>query len=74
MDHKLLIVIFVVPDLNYQERGGLDYYEHESLRLQFKLDNEFELIFVVCDSHCYHGNMHVYILGSISEDTTVILY
>lgn len=30
-----------------QERTGNHTYEHESLRLQYKLDNEFELIFVV---------------------------
>ncbi|XP_057328116.1 signal recognition particle receptor subunit alpha homolog [Microplitis mediator] len=30
-----------------QERTGVNSYEHESLRLQYKLDNEFELIFVV---------------------------
>lgn len=31
----------------FQERTGNHTYEHESLRLQYKLDNEFELIFVV---------------------------
>ncbi|KAG8034712.1 hypothetical protein G9C98_007788 [Cotesia typhae] len=30
-----------------QERTGVNSYEHESLRLQYKLDNEFELVFVV---------------------------
>lgn len=30
-----------------QERSGSNSYEHESLRLQYKLDNEFELVFVV---------------------------
>lgn len=30
-----------------QERGGMEVFNHESLKLQFKLDNEFELIFVV---------------------------
>ncbi|XP_033209961.1 signal recognition particle receptor subunit alpha homolog isoform X2 [Belonocnema kinseyi] len=30
-----------------QERTGNHSYEHDSLRLQYKLDNEFELIFVV---------------------------
>nr|KAF7390690.1 hypothetical protein H0235_017852 [Vespula pensylvanica] len=30
-----------------QERTGNHTFEHESLRLQYKLDNEFELVFVV---------------------------
>ncbi|XP_011310158.1 signal recognition particle receptor subunit alpha homolog [Fopius arisanus] len=30
-----------------QERTGVSAYEHDSLRLQYKLDNEFELVFVV---------------------------
>ncbi|KAK6642265.1 hypothetical protein RUM44_013988 [Polyplax serrata] len=30
-----------------QERSGNNSYEHEALRLQYKLDNEFELVFVV---------------------------
>jgi len=28
------------------------FYEHESLKLQFKLDNEFELVFVVSPFVC----------------------
>lgn len=31
----------------FQERTGVSAYEHDSLRLQYKLDNEFELVFVV---------------------------
>ena len=31
----------------FQERGGADTFNHESLALKYKLDNEFELIFVV---------------------------
>ncbi|XP_034946672.1 signal recognition particle receptor subunit alpha homolog [Chelonus insularis] len=30
-----------------QERTGVNSFEYESLRLQYKLDNEFELVFVV---------------------------
>lgn len=30
-----------------QERTGNHSFEHDSLRLQYKLDNEFELVFVV---------------------------
>lgn len=30
-----------------QERTGNNTFEHEALRLQYKLDNEFELVFVV---------------------------
>merc|ERR1711976_21245 len=30
-----------------QERGGNDSFNHEALTLKYKLDNEFELIFVV---------------------------
>ena len=38
-------VMITMADL--QERGGMEVFNHESLKLQFKLDNEFELIFVV---------------------------
>lgn len=31
----------------FQERTGNHSFEHDSLRLQYKLDNEFELVFVV---------------------------
>lgn len=31
----------------FQERTGNHTFEHDSLRLQYKLDNEFELVFVV---------------------------
>ncbi|XP_011403720.1 PREDICTED: signal recognition particle receptor subunit alpha-like [Amphimedon queenslandica] len=37
----------LVKTVLLQERGGMDVFNHESLKLQFKLDNEFELIFVV---------------------------
>lgn len=30
-----------------QERTGSNTYDHNSLTLQYKLDNEFELVFVV---------------------------
>lgn len=33
--------------LSLQERTGNQVFEHDSLRLQYKLDNEFELVFVV---------------------------
>lgn len=33
--------------LNFQERTGSNSFDHNSLTLQYKLDNEFELIFVV---------------------------
>ena len=32
---------------SYQERGAVNGFNHESLKLQFKLDNEFDLVFVV---------------------------
>lgn len=30
-----------------QERGGLESFTHEALALKYRLDNEFELVFVV---------------------------
>ncbi|ELT96962.1 hypothetical protein CAPTEDRAFT_206153 [Capitella teleta] len=33
--------------LRLQERGGMSSFEHEALTLKYKLDNEFELVFVV---------------------------
>ena len=41
----LSVIMITMADL--QERGGMEVFNHESLKLQFKLDNEFELIFVV---------------------------
>ncbi|KAJ8684405.1 hypothetical protein QAD02_020197 [Eretmocerus hayati] len=37
----------LIKNVILQERTGSQVFEHESLRLQYKLDNEFELIFVV---------------------------
>ena len=34
----------------FQEKGGVDF-THEALTLKYKLDNEFELVFVV--SHVF---------------------
>lgn len=34
-------------DVVFQERTGSNAFDHDSLRLQYKLDNEFELVFVV---------------------------
>ena len=31
----------------FQQRTGCDTFSHESLTLKYKLDNEFELVFVV---------------------------
>lgn len=33
-----------------QERGGSNSFTHEALMLKYKLDNQFELVFVVSDS------------------------
>lgn len=33
--------------IKFQERSGLNSFEHDGLTLQYKLDNEFELVFVV---------------------------
>lgn len=33
-----------------QERGGNNSFTHEALTLKYKLDNQFELVFVVSDS------------------------
>lgn len=33
--------------MSFQERTGSNSYDHNNLTLQYKLDNEFELIFVV---------------------------
>lgn len=33
--------------MHFQERTGSNAYENDGLQLQYKLDNEFELIFVV---------------------------
>lgn len=30
-----------------KERGGLDSFTHDALKMKYKLDNEFELVFVV---------------------------
>lgn len=32
-----------------QERGGNNSFTHEALTLKYKLDNQFELVFVVSD-------------------------
>lgn len=37
----------LIKSVILQERSGNKTFEHESLRLQYKLDNEFELVFVV---------------------------
>ncbi|KAG5672737.1 hypothetical protein PVAND_002838 [Polypedilum vanderplanki] len=37
----------LIKNILMQERGGSNSYEHNNLTLQYKLDNEFELIFVV---------------------------
>ena len=48
-----LKVSFVVsPCVCVQERGGVSKFTHDKLLLQFKLDNEFELTFVVCVCVC----------------------
>lgn len=53
-----------------QERGGANAFNHDALTLKFKMDNEFELIFVVsrhlhCLQHthglfCYIRIHHLY--------------
>ena len=35
-----------------QERGGLNAFNHGSLTLRFKMDNEFDLVYVVRDCQC----------------------
>lgn len=40
-----LFILFLFIFL--QERTGVMSYDHDSLRLQYKLDNEFDLVFVV---------------------------
>merc|ERR1711976_278222 len=37
----------LIKSVILQERGGTDSFSHEALTLKYKLDNEFELIFVV---------------------------
>ncbi|XP_008217368.1 signal recognition particle receptor subunit alpha homolog isoform X1 [Nasonia vitripennis] len=37
----------LIKSVILQERTGNQVFEHDSLRLQYKLDNEFELVFVV---------------------------
>lgn len=39
----------------FQERSGNNSFTHEALSLKYKLDNEFELIFVVSISRTYHN-------------------
>lgn len=36
-----------------QERSGNNSFTHEALSLKYKLDNEFELIFVVSSLHVH---------------------
>lgn len=40
-----------------QERGGNNSFTHEALTLKYKLDNQFELVFVVSDPpwHPWYG-------------------
>lgn len=45
---------FAVDCLNaetlfFQERGGNNSFTHEALTLKYKLDNQFELVFVVSE-------------------------
>lgn len=37
----------LIKSVILQERGGLESFTHEALTLKYRLDNEFELIFVV---------------------------
>ena len=37
----------LIKSVILQERGGLESFTHEALTLKYKLDNEFELVFVV---------------------------
>jgi signal recognition particle receptor subunit alpha len=37
----------LIKSVILQERGGGNGFNYESLKLQYKLDNEFELVFVV---------------------------
>ncbi|ELT87957.1 hypothetical protein CAPTEDRAFT_155737 [Capitella teleta] len=37
----------LIKSVILQERGGMSSFEHEALTLKYKLDNEFELVFVV---------------------------
>lgn len=34
---------------SFQERGGSNSFNHEALTLKYKLDNQFELVFVVSE-------------------------
>jgi len=44
MGTKKTIIYFY---FTFQERTGNNTYTHEALQLKYKLDNEFELVFVV---------------------------
>lgn len=54
-----------------QERSGNSSFTHEALTLKYKLDNEFELLFVV-SKHIYHKNesikerLNVYVANGAS--------
>jgi len=37
----------LIKSVILQERGSLESFTHEALTLKYKLDNEFELVFVV---------------------------
>lgn len=57
--HVDMIALFVT----LQERSGNNSFTHEALNLKYKLDNEFELIFVVSShlmsaSHCAACRRH----------------
>lgn len=45
--------LHVVDVLFFQERSGNSSFSHGGLSLKYKLDNEFELIFVVSRSYKY---------------------
>lgn len=42
-----LINIYIFGFFCFQERTGNNSFDHNSLTLKYKLDNEFELVFVV---------------------------
>lgn len=41
------VTVTILPSLSWQERTGNQSFDHDSLTLKYKLDNEFELVFVV---------------------------
>ncbi len=49
-----------------QERGGSNAFNHETLTLKYKLDNEFELIFVVSTVHLFFTCTQTFVCSVLS--------